>query len=94
MYHTKDARTTITISEDLLFELKKKALNDRKTLTQLINESISRYLGREYKGKKNIMLLFGSWGKGERGKRFLNRVRYGKNEIKRDTHLQSVWKKS
>lgn len=64
---TKYTRTTITLPEDLLYEIKKKALVERKTITEVINESLSLSLGKSISFKKpvDINSLFGAWGKGE-----------------------------
>lgn len=44
-------RTTITIPEELLFEIKKKALFEGKTMKEVIEEGIKRYLNKSQKKK-------------------------------------------
>jgi len=93
---TKYTRTTITLPEDLLYEIKKRALAQRKTIKKVIQESLSLSLGYDYKNEKSILpltSLFGSWGKGETGSQFLKRVRYSKEEKEREIHLEKIWKK-
>lgn len=45
MLNTKYTRTTITLPEELLYEIKKKALSERKTIKDVIQEHLSRSLG-------------------------------------------------
>lgn len=94
--NTNNVRTTITLPEDLLFEIKKKALMERKTITEVITENLSLALGKSIPARKpaDIKALFGSWGKGESGLRFVKRMRYGKEEKAREKYLDKVWKKS
>lgn len=93
---TKYTRTTITLPEDLLFEIKKKALIERKTITEVINQSLSLSLGKSIPDKHpvDINSLFGAWGKGESGTKFLKRVRYGKEEKAKEKYLAKLWKRS
>ncbi len=64
MLNTKYTRTTITLPEELLFEIKKKALLEKKTITAVINESLSLSLGKSIPRRKpiDINTLFGAWG--------------------------------
>lgn len=93
---TKYTRTTITLPEDLLFEIKKKALIEKKTITAVISQSLSLSLGKSIPSKNpvDINSLFGAWGKGESGAKFLKRVRYGKEEKAREKYLTKLWKRS
>lgn len=93
---TNYVRTTISLPEELLFEIKKKALMERKTITDVITERLSLSLGKSIPKKKKPDLdsLFGAWGKGETGLQFLKRVRYGKEEKARERYLAKLWKRS
>ena len=96
---TKYTRTTITLPEELLYEIKKKALAEKKTIKDMINESLSLYVGYSRKKtrkvkKDSILSLFGAWGKGESGAQYLKRIRYNKMDIERDKYLEKLWKKS
>jgi len=101
MIISNDIRTTITLPNDLMYELKKKALLGRKTLKDVIIEGLGLYL---YAGSKSdargineefdITSLFGAWGKGPSGKASVKTMRYGKVEKKRETFLRKEWKKS
>lgn len=94
--NTKYTRTTITLPEELLFEIKKKALMEKTTMTEIINKSLSIGLGKSITSSKpvDINSLFGAWGKGESGFKFLKRIRYGKEEKVRERYLAKLWKKS
>ncbi|MBI2029857.1 hypothetical protein HYT02_05555 [Candidatus Gottesmanbacteria bacterium] len=94
MLDTKSTRTTITLPEDLLFEIKKRALLEKKTIKEIINESLSSYLGFKTKSTPSINSLFGAWGKGISGNSYLKKVRYGKTEKEREEYLGKLWKKS
>lgn len=96
MLNTKYTRTTITIDEDLLFEIKKKALMEKKTIREVINEGLSIGLGKSIPSTKpiDINTLFGAWGKGESGSKFVKRIRYGKEEMAREKYLAKLWKRS
>lgn len=101
MLTTRDVRTTISMPDDLLFELKKKALLGRKALKDVIIEGLRLYL---YTGSKNttrglheefdIMSLYGTWGKGRSGKSSVEKMRHGRSENKREEYLRKEWKKS
>jgi len=93
---TNYVRTTISIPEDLLFEVKKKALLERKTIKEVINEGITTYIGKPTSTYKavNISSFFGSWGKGLSGSNYLEKIRYGKVENTRESYLKKIWKKS
>ena len=93
---TNFVRTTISLPEDLLYEIKKRALMEKKTVKDIVNEGLSSYLGKE-----NIVIppvtirsFIGLWGKGETGAKFLKRVRYAKEEKSREKYLAKLWKKS
>lgn len=97
MSDMRDTRTTITLPEWLLFEIKKKALIERKTIKEIIQEKLSVSLGfgkKALDASPSLLSLFGAWGKGESGVQFLKRIRYGKDEKARETYLKKVWKKS
>lgn len=96
MLNTKYTRTTISVPEELLFEIKKKALLERKTVTEVINKSLSVYLGKEFPPKTslNINSLFGAWGKGPSGLTSLKKIRYGKANKEREKYISKLWKKS
>lgn len=93
---TKYTRTTITLPENLLFEIKKKALMERKTIKEIINEGLGKYLQIKIPTARKITLgsFVGAWGKGESGLKFLKRVRYPRVEEKREQYLAKLWKKS
>lgn len=90
------ARTTISLPEELLYEIKKRALVQRKTITEVISESLALSLGKNIPTKKSIDIisLFGAWGKGESGLKFVKRIRYGKEEKAREKYLAKLWKRS
>lgn len=92
----KYTRTTITITEELLFEIKKKALMEKKTIREIVEEGLITYLGKEFasSSSSSISSLFGAWGKGETGDSYLKKARYGKVEKKREKYLEKSWKKS
>lgn len=92
----KYTRTTITIAEELLFEIKKKALVEKKTIREIVEEGLSAYLGREptFPPSPSISSLFGTWGKGPSGLSFVKKARYGKVEKEREKYLEKSWKKS
>lgn len=94
--YTKYTRTTITLPENLLFEIKKKALMERKTIKEVINEGLGEYVQIKTPATRELTLssFFGAWGKGESGLKFLKRVRYPKVENKREQYLAKLWKKS
>lgn len=93
---TNYVRTTITLPEELLFEIKKKALMEKKTIKEIITESLSLSLGKNVPTKKEVDIrsLFGAWGKGESGFKFVKRMRYGKEEKAREKYLDKLWKRS
>ena len=94
---TKYTRTTITLPEDLLFEIKKKALLERKTVREIIHESLTstiKWKANKIKKRKSIMSLCGAFGKGKSGTAFLKEVRYSKKDKERDKYLAKLWKKS
>lgn len=93
---TKYARTTITLPENLLFEIKKKALMERKTIKEVINEGLGEYVQIKTPAARKLTLgtFVGAWGKGESGLKFLKKNRYSKAEKKRETYLSKLWKKS
>lgn len=96
--NTRFTRTTISLPEDILYELKKKALEDRKTITAIVTEGLTLYLKRspvptDGKESDNLISYFGSWGKGLSGKTTLKKLRSGAKEIQRDVSLKKSWKK-
>ena len=92
----KYIRTTITIPEELLYEIKKKALSERKSFKETVEEGLKIYLGKKISAsaKSDINSLFGAWGKGVDGKSYLKKTRYVKGDKDRDKYLQNIWKKS
>lgn len=95
------ARTTIALPDDLLFEVKKRALTERKTMKDVITEGMKWYLRKSHlkgdspqEADQSLLALYGAWGEGPNGQNFLKVTRYSKEERKRDTHLQRLWKKS
>ncbi len=94
--NTKYVRTTISLPEELLFETKKRALIEKKTIKEVVAESLREFLGRELTVKpyRKISDYFGIWKKGESGVKYVNRIRYGKAEKRREKYLESLWKKS
>lgn len=101
------SRTTISLPEEILFELKKKALMERKKIKDVIFEGLSFFLrykkkialsgenwGESDDKKYKVDKLFGSWGKGKRGKNFVYNLRKAEVERKRDNYLKNLWKKS
>lgn len=95
--NTKYTRTTITIPEDLLFEIKKKALMERKTVKKIINEIISYHLNygekpRLTKKSDNISSLFGKWQKRKTGIAFLEKIRYKDDKKNDKSYLKQLAK--
>lgn len=100
---SKLARTTVVLPEDLLFEIKKKALMERKSLRQVVVEGLNFYLKQETRvseeGEKRtkkykIDELFGVLGKGEKGIFTVKKLREKKTEEKRENYLKKLWRKS
>lgn len=92
---TNFVRTTISLPEELLFEIKKKALMEKKTVKDIVFEGLSSYIGKKsVLPPISIRSFVGSWGKGETGAEFLKRVRYSKEEMRRERYLAKLWKKS
>jgi len=77
MLTNKYTRTTISVPENLLFEIKKKALMEKKTITEVISDNLSLMLGKNIPNRKpiDIEALFGVWGNGVSGTKFLKKVR-------------------
>lgn len=96
MLNSGYTRTTITLPTDLLFEIKKKALVEKKPIKDIVCEGLSNYLGKKPISTPPISIssFIGAWGKGESGSKFLKRVRYGKEEKAREKYLAKLWKKS
>lgn len=95
MLNTKYTRTTLSLPDDLLFEIKKKALMERKTLKEIISESLTIYLGKDISSKSSSISLddsYGAWGKGLSGTETLRRVRYGKTEEEEKKELKLLAK--
>lgn len=93
--NTKYVRTTISIADSLLFAVKKKALEERKTITELINEGLSSFINTKLPDKSSpkIADLYGAWGEGLSGSSYLGKTRYCPSENKRETYLSKLWKK-
>jgi predicted transcriptional regulator len=47
-------KTTLRISEDVIKQLKHIAIDENKTLTQVIEEALDEYLQQKKKGSKKI----------------------------------------
>lgn len=97
---TKMTRTTITLPEDLLYEMKRKSLTKRRSLKEVLAEGLRFYLRysesgmlAKMQGGTNLTTLFGTWGKGKRGITDLKSLRDLKSDNKRDYYLNSLWKK-
>lgn len=93
---TKYTRTTISLPEELLFEIKKKALMEKKSIKDVISEGLGEYLQIKIptSSKQTFSSFIGAWGKGESGLKFLKKVRYSRMEKKREQYLAKLWKKS
>ncbi|MBM3283872.1 hypothetical protein FJY90_06545 [Candidatus Gottesmanbacteria bacterium] len=101
MLNSDYTRTTITLPEELLLEIKKKALEERKKIKDVIIEGLILSLGINVKkfsknltGSFDINSLFGIWGKGPSGRSFVKKVRYSTTEKAREDYLIKLWKKS
>jgi|GEM_PF-4155618 len=98
MTSVKLARTTIRIPENLFFEIKKEAIMEKKTLTDLISEGLSLYIRFRPELKKfekgKVTNLFGAWGKGMSGSSTIKKLRTGNKEKERDKFLTGLWSKS
>lgn len=101
MTTTSQVRTTIVLPDDLLFEVKKRALTERKTIKEVLTEGMKWYLRKGYlvddspeRDDQGLLALYGAWGKGPAGKDILKATRYGRKEQKRDAYLNRLWKKS
>src|SRR3989344_9114248 len=92
---TNYVRTTITLPEELLFEIKKKALMEKKTIKEIVLEGLNNYIGKKTTviPPVSIRSFIGLWGKGETGTEFLKRIRYGKEEKERERYLARLWKR-
>lgn len=97
-----NTRTTISLPEELLFDLKKKALIERRTLKEVISEGLKIYLdygiGEPFNKlvEKETMIvnkLFGSWGRGLGGVAFVKKTRNNPQDRKRENNLKRKWKK-
>ena len=69
MLNTKYVRTTVTLPEELVFELKKRALLTKKTVKDVVTEGLKTYLytsglKREETIGFDTDSLYGAWGKG------------------------------
>lgn len=100
MLNSAYTRTTITIPVEMLWEIKKRALIEKRAFKEVVIDGLTLYL---FNRKKYTELdnpddltesLFGSWGKGEKGIDFVKRTRYGKSEKARENYLKKLWKKS
>lgn len=96
MLNIKYKRTTISLPEDLLFELKKKALLERKKIKDLVVEGLSLALKIKIptSEKNKIASLYGAWSKGKKGTAFVNKIRNSKYDKTRDNYLKKLWRKS
>ncbi|MBI5452576.1 hypothetical protein HY945_03870 [Candidatus Gottesmanbacteria bacterium] len=96
MLNTKYTRTTITLPEELLFEIKKKALMEKRTIKDIVYEGLTSYIRKKSNPitPLSISSFIGAWGKGESGSEFVKRMRYGKEEKAREKYLAKLWKKS
>ena len=50
-------KTTLRISEDVIKQLKHIAIDENKTLTQVIQEALDEYLQQKKKGSKKIQII-------------------------------------
>ena len=91
-------RTTITIPTDILFALKKRALEKKRGLSETITDGLKIYLklGSEIPNKeeKKLTSLFGAWNKGVSGTKTVKQLRASKKDLSRDQYLTKRWKKS
>lgn len=94
---TKYTRTTITIPEELLWAIKKKAWEERRDFKEVVTEGLAVYLTIDsknaiLKGRKKIDInsLFGLWGRGKDGLSFVNDIRYGESEKKKESAVESL----
>lgn len=89
----KITRTTFALPEELLFEVKKKALMEKKNLKEIISEALNFYLKYDLKenlnNAKKADKLFGVW-KDSKPKNMRN----NKSDKKRENYLKNLWKKS
>ena|SRR3990172_9422324 len=92
---TKYTRTTITLPESLLYEIKKKALMEKKTIKDIVLEGMNNYINKNSIAAPQLTIssFIGAWGKGESGSAFLERIRYGKEEKARERYLAKLWKR-
>jgi hypothetical protein len=95
MLNIKYVRTTITLPEELLFEIKKKALMEKKTIKDVVYEGLTSYIRKKavFAPPSSISSFIGAWGKGESGIEFVKRMRYGKEEKARERYLARLWKR-
>lgn len=100
MLTPKYTRTTITLPEELLWQIKKRALKEKRAFKEVVIEGLSFYFinSRKYAKPESsddwVGSLFGAWGKGEKGVDFVKRRRYGKEEKAREIYLKKAWRKS
>jgi len=103
MLKSRYIRTTISLPKELMFEIKKKALIESKTLKDIIQEGlrvflrIDKYKERFRDSSKTISkvdILFGSWGKGESGVDYVRKFRNTTADKRRNTYLKNLWKES
>lgn len=91
-------RTTITVPTDILFALKKKALEKRKGLSETISEGLKIYLRLDLempkKDERELISLFGAWNKGVSGVQTIKKLRLSKKDLSRNQYLAKKWKKS
>ena len=91
---TKYVRTTITIPEDLLFDIKKKAAEEKKSFKLTVEEGLKIHVGSRISAssQKDLISYFGAWGKGISGQAFLKKVRYSAKETNRQKYLDQIIK--
>lgn len=51
-------RTTVTLSDSLYKEARKKAIDERKTFSEVVDEALGEHLGKPRKSKKNSGVEF------------------------------------
>lgn len=89
-------RTTVDLPEDLFFAVKRKALEEKTSLKEVLYKALLTYI--KYKEPipptSSVLSLFGAWGKGEKEMDFLKRIRYSPLEKEREEYLEKRWKKS
>ena len=95
MLTNKYTRTTISVPENLLFEIKKKALLEKKTVKDIFIDGLKLVLKYKYEEPEisRLSSLFGAWGEGEKGSDFLKKTRETSFDNKRENYINNIWKK-